>query len=67
MYIIRCENGGQPWWLNPFEGGDPGRTCVESSAKRYTTRECAQRALNKTVKNFPERKLEGRLEIIEAK
>lgn len=40
-FIVEIETGV---WLAPWEG-DPGRTLVRSSAKRFVTRQSARRAL----------------------
>jgi hypothetical protein len=42
-YIVELQPG---CWIAPWQG-DPGRTLVERSARRYVSVESAQRALKK--------------------
>lgn len=42
-WVVRLQPD-PPCWLAPW-AGDPGRTCVEASAKRYATQHAAATAL----------------------
>jgi hypothetical protein len=55
-YIVELEPG--TLWLAPWVG-DPGRTCVRESAKRYKTKRGAQIAMGmaQMFRTFPEAKV----------
>lgn len=61
-FIVKFENGDQPFWLADWTG-DPGRTLVEKNARDFDKYSQAERAMNKAIKNYPERKLKGRSSI----
>ena len=64
MFVVKCENGGFPWWLNGCLG-DPGRTVLLENAERYKTKQLAEKQMKKAIKQNPFRKLENRLEVVE--
>lgn len=60
MWIVKIEKGT---WLAPWDG-DPGRTLVESSAKKFKTELTAQKALGRARalphrNSFPYAKIES--------
>jgi hypothetical protein len=57
-FIVEFPNGGEAFWLAPWSG-DPGRTLVRSSAKRYGSEAMAQKALQKAISSNPHRHLNG--------
>ena len=63
MYIVEFENGINPWWLAPWNG-DPGRTVVKSNAKKFKTEQSAKVAMNKAIKKYTFKNLEGRGKVI---
>lgn len=58
-FIVKFENGNQPFWLADWTG-DPGRTLVRENARDFDKHTQAERAMNKTIRNYPDRKLKGR-------
>jgi len=51
MWIVRLWSG---CWIAPWSG-DPGRTLVEDSAKRYKTEFAGHCAINRAERLFPNR------------
>ena len=49
---------GGGMWFAPWEG-DPGRTCIRSSAKLYRSKRKAQRAVGEAMRWFPGRNHDG--------
>jgi hypothetical protein len=45
--------------------GDPGRTIIKKNARKFITKESAQKILIKTIKTNPHRKLKDRGVIVE--
>lgn len=63
MFIIECENGGEPWWLNGTTG-DPGRTIVRNNAQIFHVKKTAQNILTRTINRNLHRNLKGRMRIV---
>ena len=64
MYVIKCDNGGDPWWINGVDSGDPGRTVLLENAERFETKVLAKKQIKRAIKQNPHRKLEGRLKVM---
>lgn len=63
-FVIQFDNGDNPpFWLADWEG-DPGRTLLPKNAKRFSSHDDAQLALNDTIKENPHRKLVGYIQPI---
>lgn len=62
MFILRCKNGGEPWYIDGTTG-DPGRTLKLSSAKTFHSKQSAQNNLTRIIKANPHRELKGRLKV----
>ena len=62
-YVIKCENGGKPWWIADWTG-DPGRTTVIDNAQMFGNIDSAGRKIKSVVRRYPSRKLDGKLRII---
>jgi hypothetical protein len=55
-WIVELYGGSQ--WLAPWEG-DPGRTCIRTSAKRYKSEHAAKCAIAYAKRMNPHRNLAG--------
>jgi len=67
MFVVKCDNGGYPWWINGVDSGDPGRTVLLENAEIFESRKKAKKIMKYAIKNNKHRKLEGRLKIIKIK
>ena len=55
MFIVKFLNGGDPYYLSSWSGGDPSRTKLESLARQFDTSKKARLAASRAVKNNPHR------------
>ncbi|MFC6999570.1 hypothetical protein [Rufibacter roseus] len=54
MWVIKFENGGEPYWIADGHG-DPARTLVKENAKAFRYHKEAKAALWDVIKNNPHR------------
>ena len=66
MFIVEFENGTSLYWLTGGNIGDPPRTLIKSSAKKYKTQAALAAALTRAIKRNPSRQLEGRGKVVPA-
>lgn len=58
MFIVEFKNSGSPFYLLGGTQGDPPRTLIKSSAKRYKTEAAAKAAITRAARQAPIRKIE---------
>ena len=54
-FIVKFINGGDPYYLASWSGGDPSRTKLKCAAKRFDTYSNARQSATKAVKENPHR------------